>query len=327
MEYRAVGQSGLRVSAVGLGCNNFGIFQDAAQARACIHRALDVGITLFDMASEHGAGREEELVGAALGSRRKEVVLATKFGQPEMIGLDAEGCMTFATDSERQGASRRWIMQSVEESLTRLKTDYIDLYQPHVVDEHVAPDETMRALEDLVRQGKVRAIGLAATFAGVTELEALQTAATANGWTRFAAMQANYNLLARDAERALLPALTDRQMSLLPYWPLANGLLSGKYRPGTVPAADSRLRKIPMVQGFYQEADWRKVEAIARFADTHGVPMAELAVAWLLTKPAVASVIAGASRPEQVTQNAGAADRRLDPAEVAELETLLGELS
>jgi aryl-alcohol dehydrogenase-like predicted oxidoreductase len=169
VETRTIGTSGLRASVVGLGCNNFGIFQDRAQTTACVHKALDVGITFFDMASEHGRGLEETLVADALGPRRKDVVIATKFGQAELVGRTADGGLLMASDKTREGASRRWIMRAVEESLTRLKSEYIDLYQPHVLDGETPREETLRALEDLITQGKVRAIGEAATFATVSD--------------------------------------------------------------------------------------------------------------------------------------------------------------
>ena len=153
METRPIGTSGIQASVIGLGCNNFGIFQDAAQATACVHRALDVGITFFDMAAEHGRGLEESLVAAALGSRRKHVVIATKFGQAELICIGPDGELQMSSDMNRQGASRRWIIRAVEESLARLKTDYVDLYQPHVIDADTPREETLRALDDLVHSG------------------------------------------------------------------------------------------------------------------------------------------------------------------------------
>jgi aryl-alcohol dehydrogenase-like predicted oxidoreductase len=323
MRLRELGRSGIRVSAIGLGCNNFGFFQDAAQATAVVHAALDAGITFFDMASEHGAGKEEELVGAALGSRRKQVVLATKFGQQELLGLRADGSMQFSDDTLRQGASRRWIMQSVEESLRRLRTDYIDLYQPHLIDAAVPAEETLRALDDLVRQGKVLAIGQAATSATAAQVASLQSLAARHGLTPFASMQAHYNLLVRDAEQEILPMLRELHMSLLPYWPLANGLLSGKYAPGAPPPEGTRLRKIPMVNGIYAPEHWHKVEIIRSFANARELDMAELALSWLLSDATVASVIAGASTPEQVTRNARAAERTFAPEDLAELKHLL----
>ena len=203
MEMREFGGTGIRASVVGLGCNNFGIYQNAAQAVAVVRKALDVGINFLDMAGEHGSGLEESLVAEALGPRRKEVIIATKFGQAELLGLK-DGNIVFSEDKTRQGASRRWIMQAVEESLTRLKTDYIDLYQVHVADPETPREETLRALDDLVRQGKVRALGEAATFATADDLNTSQAIAAANGLTPFATMEANYSILVRDAEKAII---------------------------------------------------------------------------------------------------------------------------
>jgi aryl-alcohol dehydrogenase-like predicted oxidoreductase len=325
METREIGRSGIRASVIGLGCNTFGFFQDAGQATACIREALDVGITFFDMASEHGEGREEALVGAALGSRRKDVIIATKFGQRELIRVRADGGFELGNSAQRQGGSRRWIMESAEESLRRLNTDYIDLYQPHVIDTAVSAEETMDALHDLVRQGKVRAIGLAATNATAAEMATLQETADARGTTPFVSMQANYNMLIRQPEAEILPALRRRNMSLLPFWPLANGLLTGKYRRDAPNPVDSRFEKLPMVKGFYGGGEWRKTERIRAFAEARRVSMVDLAFAWLLGEPLVSSVIAGASKPEQVAQNARAAGKKLPDADLASLDRLLRE--
>jgi aryl-alcohol dehydrogenase-like predicted oxidoreductase len=323
MESREIGQSGIRASVIGLGCNNFGFFQNPAQTTACIAKALDVGITFFDMASEHGEGKEEALVGAALGSQRRDVVIATKFGQQELIGVGSDGGLKFSNSTQRQGASRRWIMEAVEESLKRLKTDYIDLYQPHVIDPAVPAEEMLRALDDLVRQGKVRAIGLAATNANSAQMVALQETAEANGWTPFVSMQTQYNMLVRDAEAEIIPTLRQRHMSLFPFWPLANGLLTGKYRMGTPNPTDSRLEKLPMVKDFSSPEQWVKMEKLREFANARLMSMVELAFAWLLSEPAVTSVIAGATKPEQVTQNAAAAGKRLSADDLGLLGALL----
>ena len=190
MEMREFGGTGIRVSVVGLGCNNFCIYQNVAQAVTVVRKALDVGINFLDMAGEHGGGLEESLVAEALGPRRKEVII-TKFGQAELLGLK-DGDIIFSEDKTRQGASRRWIMQAVEESLTRLKTDYIDLYQVHVADPETPREETLRAL------------GEAATFATADDLNTSQAIAAANGLTSFATMEANCSILVRDAEKAII---------------------------------------------------------------------------------------------------------------------------
>jgi len=325
MKLREIGRSGIHVSAAGLGCNNFGFFQDTAQCKECVHAALDAGITFFDMASEHGAGAEEALVGKVLRGHRHAVVIATKFGQPELLGLDANGGMQMRKDPQRQGMSRRWIMQTVEESLRRLGTDYIDLYQPHVVDATVPADETLRALDELVQQGKVRAIGQAATFATAADVTLQQDIAMRQGLSPFSSMQTHYNLLMRDAEREILPMLRARHMSLLPYWPLANGLLSGKYNSAVAAAEGTRLAKIRMVKDLYGLRHWRQVELLRSFALSRGMDMVELSFAWLLSEDAVASVIAGASSAQQVAQNAKAADSTLSPSDRCELLRLLDE--
>ena len=325
METRALGTSDIRASVIGLGCNNFGIFQDAAQATACVHAALDAGITFFDMASEHGQGLEESLVANALGPRRKDVVIATKFGQAELLGVGPGGTLEMSTDHARQGASRRWIMQAVEESLTRLRTDYIDLYQPHVIDAGTPREETLRALDDLVRQGKVRAIGEAATFATADDLVSSMAMQAAHGLTPFVSIETQYNLLVRGAERRILPEVRARHMSLLPYFPLANGLLTGKYRADSAYPAGSRLEKLPVLKQFLDPAaHWGQVEALRQFAETRHLTMVELAMGWLLSEPAVASVIAGATSPQQVAQNAAAAGVRLSAEDRAALDGITG---
>jgi aryl-alcohol dehydrogenase-like predicted oxidoreductase len=323
MQSREIGNSGIRASVVGLGCNNFGIFRDAAQATACVHKALDVGITFFDMASEHGQGVEESLVADALGSRRKSVVIATKFGQPELLEVGADGAARMSEDASRQGLSRRWIMHTVEESLRRLGTDYIDLYQPHAADSQITRDETLRALDDLVRQGKVRAIGEAATLATAQDLEASAGVAKKAGLTPFVSMQTQYSLLVRDAEKEIIPALRARNMSLLPYFPLANGVLTGKYRADIPAPSGSRLDKLPGLRAWHGSPEHLAfVEKLRDFVAVRGMEMVELAIGWLLCCPVVASVIAGASTPQQVAQNAAAGETTLSPEDQAELKRL-----
>ena len=317
MEMREFDGIGMRASVIGLGCNNFGIYQNAAQAIAVVRRALDVGINFLDMAGEHGGGLEESLVAEALGPRRKDVIIATKFGQPELLGIK-DGDIVFSEDKARQGASRRWIMQSVEESLARLKTDYIDLYQIHVADPATPREETLRALDDLVRQGKVRALGEAATFATADDLNASQAIAAANGLTPFATMEANYSILVRDAEKAIIPALRDHRMRLLPYFPLASGLLSGKYRGGAIPAG-SRLERMPFIKGLLPK-NLDAIDRLQAIADAGGIKLAQLALAWLAGNPIVGSVIAGATTVEQVSENASAGEISLSAAHRAEIE-------
>ena len=325
METRQIGTSEIRASVVGLGCNNFGILQDAGQAAAVVHKALDVGITFFDMAAEHGQGLEESLVASALGPRRKDVVIATKFGQAELLGIGPDGSIKMSTDKTRQGASRRWIMQAVDESLTRLKTDYIDLYQPHVIDADTPREETLLALDDLVRQGKVRAIGEAATFATAADLVSSLEIQQMRGLTPFVSIETHYNVLVRAAEEQIIPELRARNISLLPYFPLANGLLTGKYSADAPAPPGSRYEKLPMLKGFLDpDAHWPTIEKLRTFAASRDMTMVELAIGWLLAEPVVASVIAGATSPEQVAQNAAAASKTLSTTDRAEIDQLLG---
>jgi aryl-alcohol dehydrogenase-like predicted oxidoreductase len=309
--------SGMQASVIGLGCNNFGIYQNAAQAIAVVRKALDVGINFFDMASEHGSGIEESLVAQALGPRRKDVIIATKFGQAELLGLK-DGEPVFSEDKARQGASRRWIMRAAEESLTRLKTDYIDLYQVHAVDPETPREETLRALDDLVREGKVRAIGEAATYATADELNASQAIAAANGLTPYATLETNYSILVRDSEKAIIPALRNHKMSLLPYFPLASRFLSGKYSNGAIPAG-SRLERMPFIKG-YLPKNLDAVDRLQAIADARGIKLAQLALAWLAENPIVASVIAGATSVEQVAQNAEAGEIKLSASDRAQID-------
>lgn len=315
METRALGPSGLLVSVIGLGCNNFGGMiegLDAKGSTAVIHAALDAGVTLFDTADSYGAdGGSERVLGQALGARRKDIVLATKFASPMNRAL-----------SSRYDGSRRYILGAVEASLRRLGTDYIDLYQYHFPDPQTPIDETLRALEDLVRQGKVRYIGCSNMDAWRL-VDAKWTAQT-QGLGAFLSTQAEYNLLNRDVETTLFPALRRTGMSLLPYFPLASGLLSGKYRKGRDLPQGTRL-DLPYFRSGLTQERLDKVEALARFAEARGHTLLDLAFAWLLASPAVASVIAGATRPEQVSANATALGWILTPEELASIEGLLAD--
>ena len=225
MKVRRLGNSGLKVSVVGLGCNNFGMRIDAAQTQTVVDAAIDAGITLFDTADIYGGTKSEEFLGKALGKRRRDVVLATKFGMP------------VSGDPKKKGGSRRWIMQAVEDSLTRLGTDYIDLYQHHQPDADTPVDETLRALDDLVTQGKVRYLGNS-NYTGWQIADADWTAA---GQSRFVSAQNLYSLLERDVEKEVLPACEHFGLGFLPFFPLASGLLSGKYQRGVAPAEGTRL--------------------------------------------------------------------------------------
>ncbi|WLB90226.1 aldo/keto reductase [Bradyrhizobium japonicum] len=300
MEIRNLGASGLRVSAVGLGCNNFGQRTDLETSRKVIHRALDLGITLFDTADIYaGMGGSETVLGTVLGDRRKDIVLATKYAKP------------MATDGTRQGASRRYIMDAVEASLRRLKTDYIDLYQQHDYDPLTPMEETLRALDDLIRQGKVRYIGNS-NFPAWRIAEAEFTARAMNV-SRFVSCQDEYSLLVRDIEKDLLPAAQAYRL----------GLLTGKYQRGAAAPADTRFAKAPALRDRYvTPRNEDMVEKLQAFAKAHGRSMLELAFSWLAARPQVSSVIAGATRVEQIEENVKAIAWKLSVDEMAEIDEI-----
>jgi aryl-alcohol dehydrogenase-like predicted oxidoreductase len=308
MKVRRLGNSGLKVSVVGLGCNNFGMRIDAAQTQAVVDAAIEAGITLFDTADIYGGTKSEEFLGAALGTKRRDIILATKFGMP--IG----------GDPKKRGGSRRWIMQAVEDSLTRLKTDYIDLYQHHQPDADTPVDETLRALDDLVTQGKVRYLGNS-NYTGWQIADADWTAA---GQTRFVSAQNQYSLLERAVEGEVLPACEHFGLGFLPFFPLASGLLSGKYQRGVAPPEGTRLAAWGArgAQAM-SDANFDKVEPLEAWAKERGHTLLDLAFAWLLGHEVVSSVIAGATNPEQVKTNAATAEWRLTAEEVDEVSKLV----
>jgi aryl-alcohol dehydrogenase-like predicted oxidoreductase len=308
MQIRNLGGSGLRVSAVGLGCNNFGQRTDLEASRKVIHKAIDLGITLFDTADVYaGLGGSETVLGQVLGDRRKDIVLATKYSKP------------MSTDGTRQGASRRYIISAVEASLTRLKTDYIDLYQQHDYDPLTPIEETLRALDDLIRQGKVRYIGNS-NFPAWRTAEAELTARHINV-SPFVSCQDEYSLVVRGIEQDVLPAAQQYNLGLLPFFPLASGLLTGKYKRGEAAPDDTRFDKIPRLRDRYvTPRNEDIVEKLQAFAQTRGHTMLELAFSWLASRPQVASVIAGATRVEQVEQNVKAIDWTLSAEEIAEID-------
>lgn len=312
MELRNVGQSGLRVSAIGLGCNNFGRPVDLEGSRAVIHKALDLGVTFFDCGDVYGRrGGAETILGEVLGERRKDIVLVTKFGRP----MDAEGRL--------KGGSRRYIMSAVEASLKRLKTDWIDLYQYHLVDPLTPVEETLRALDDLVHQGKVRYIGCSHMPAWQV-VDSLWTSRTCN-LARFVACEDEYNLISRGIEDELIPAMTQHGIGLLPYYPLASGLLTGKYRRGAPLPADSRFAVVTerdYVGQFMTERNMTRVETLTAFAQRRGYRLLDIAMSWIASRPLVASVIAGATEPEQVEANVKAAAFKLTAEDFAELDKL-----
>jgi aryl-alcohol dehydrogenase-like predicted oxidoreductase len=310
VDQRNLGKSGLRVSAVGLGCNNFGMKLDVEGTRKVVHRALDLGITFLDTADHYGnMGGSESCLGEVLGERRKDVVLATKFAMP----MDAAGTKT--------GASRRYIMAAVEASLTRLKTDWIDLYQLHRPDPLTPIEETLRALDDLVRQGKVRYVGCSNLRAW--QVVEAQWTAKHLGLNAFIACQDEYSLLVRDIEQDLVPAIEAYDLGLLPYFPLASGLLTGKYKRNQTMPQGSRLALVKRLADRYlTESHWQAVERLQDFCDKRDHRLLDLAISWLLSRPRVASVIAGATAPEQVEQNIRAAEWKLTPEDVADVDRL-----
>ncbi|MBV9458299.1 MAG: aldo/keto reductase [Bradyrhizobium sp.] len=312
MQIRNLGGSGLRVSAVGLGCNNFGQRVDLEGSRKVIHKALDLGITLFDTADIYSdMGGSENVLGAVLGDRRKDIVLATKYSKP------------MATDGTKQGASRRYIMNAVEASLKRLRTDYIDLYQQHDYDTLTPIEESLRALDDLVRQGKVRYIGNS-NFPAWRVAEA-EYVARAMNVSRFVSCQDEYSLVVRDIEKDLLPAAEEYNLGLLPFFPLASGLLTGKYKRGEAAPADTRFGKVARLRDRYvNPRNEEIVEKLQAFAEARGHSMLELAFSWLAARPQVASVIAGATRMEQVEQNVKAIAWNLSAEEMKEIDGITG---
>jgi aryl-alcohol dehydrogenase-like predicted oxidoreductase len=309
MDIRNLGRSGLRVSLVGLGCNNFGTLGVEA-SRAVVHKALDSGITLFDTADVYGnRGGSEEQLGTILGPRRKDVVLATKFG----MQMDDAGV--------KSGASRRYIVAAVEDSLTRLKTDWIDLYQVHRPDPKTPIEETLAALDDLVHAGKVRYIGCS-NFPAWQVADAQWTARDRKQ-TAFVSAQDEYSLVFRDIERELVPALESHGLGLLPYFPLASGLLTGKYRRGADAPAGTRLALMKRLADRYMtEANWQIVGKLEEFCAARGHGLLELAFSWLASRPPVASVIAGATKPEQIEANVKAVQWKLSTEEIAEVDRL-----
>ena len=309
MKMRRLGTSGLKVSEVGLGCNNFGMRIDAKQTQGVVDAALDAGITFFDTADIYGGTKSEEFLGKALGKRRGDITLATKFG------------MRIGDDPRRMGGSRRWIMRAVEDSLSRLGTDYIDLYQFHRPDPDTPIDETLRALDDLVTQGKVRYIGNS-NFSGWQIADADWIGA---GNTRFVSAQNLYSLLERKVEFEVLPACEHFGLGFLPFFPLASGLLSGKYKRGEKPPEGTRLAAWgARGAAAMSDKNFDKVEKLETWAEERGHTILELAFAWLLGHEVVSSVIAGATTAEQVQTNAATAAWHLSPEDVKEVGDLIG---
>ena len=305
METRRIGS--LDVSVVGLGCNNFGWRLDAGATAAVIDAALDAGVNFFDTADVYGGTRSEEYVARALGPRRDAVVIATKFGSK--------------VDEQRRGAHPDYVRRAVEDSLRRLGTDRIDLYQLHRPDPSVPVADTLGALEDLVRAGKVREIGCSNFSAD----QLREAEAAARGGARFVSVQNEYSLLHREPEAEVLPECERLGVAFLPYFPLASGLLTGKYRKGQPLPEGTRIADRGYRSDVLTDQNLDVVEALVRFAEARGRTLLELAFSWLLARPAVASVIAGATSAAQLRANAGAAGWRLGEAELAELDALTAQ--
>jgi aryl-alcohol dehydrogenase-like predicted oxidoreductase len=304
MDRRRIGT--LEVSVVGLGCNNFGWRIDAAATARVVDAALDAGINFLDTADIYGGTKSETFLGEALQGRRERVVLATKFGMK--------------VDDQRQGAKPAYVQAALDDSLQRLKTDRIDLYQLHQPDPSVPIADTLGALDEAVRAGKVREIGCS-NFSAAQLREA--AAAVAPGSARFVSVQNEYSLLKRDPEAEVLPECERQELAFLPYFPLASGLLTGKYRRGQAAPAGARIQAGERFGDLLSGPNLDVVEALIAFAQSRRHTLLELAISWLLAHPQVASVIAGATSPEQVAANTKAASWQLTPADLAEIDAVV----
>ena len=303
MEKRRIGS--LEVGVVGLGCNNFGMRIDYPRSEAVVHAAIDAGITLFDTADIYGGTHSEEFLGRALGGRRQHVVVASKFGM--------------RVDDARRGAKPAYVRQALEDSLHRLGMDCIDLYQLHEPDPTVPIAETLGVLNELVQAGKVREIGCSNfSAAQLREAESVPPP----GAARFVSVQNEYSLVHREAEAEVLPECDRLGLAFIPFFPLASGLLTGKYQRGTPPPADSRLSLSWAASRFLSDERLAVAEALDRFAASRGHSLLELAMSWTAHRPTVASVIAGATTPEQVRANAQAAAWILTEADLAEIDRI-----
>ncbi len=309
MKYRNLGNSGLEVSEVGLGCNNFGRRWRYDRAKTIIDAALDNGVNFLDTADVYGESESESIIGKALRGIRSEVVIGTKFASP------------MGTGPNSSGGSRKYVVDALEASLTRLQTDYVDLYQMHFPDPSTPIDETLRALDDLVTAGKVRYIGCS-NFPGWEIVDAVWTSRTER-LSRFVSCQPPYNILERGIEAEILPACRRYGLGILPYYPLASGFLTGKYDPGAAPQEGTRLHYFPNIaERQLTKEKFAVLGKLQEFAAQRGHSTLELAIAWLLANPQVSSVISGASTAEQVEQNVAAAEWRLTPADVEELDAI-----
>jgi aryl-alcohol dehydrogenase-like predicted oxidoreductase len=309
MEYRRLGDSGLKVSALGLGTNNFGERLGEQESVRVVHAALELGINFIDTANRYGGGHSEEFIGKALKGKRKQALIGTKFGRVSGKGPN------------NSGGSRWHIMRAVEASLRRLETDYIDVYQMHVADPETPIEETLQALDDLIRQGKVLYIGCS-SFASWQLCEAIWTARMRN-LQSFVSVQPPYNLLEREIEEELVPLCRRYNIGIIPYHPLAAGFLTGKYRPGKPIPPGTRFALTPRHNHFFGERNFALLEKLERFAEERSRSVGELALAWLLANPLVATIIAGASNPEQLSVNLKALDWKLTAGDLKEIDQIL----
>ena len=303
MELRNVGRSGLQVSVMGLGCNNFGSRIDEEAAHAVVRACHDAGVTFFDTADIYGGGRSEEFLGRALAGKRDEVVVATKFS-----GRTADG-------PYGAGASRKHLLAACEASLRRLGTDHIDLYYQHFPDPATPVEETLDALDDLVRSGKVRYVA-SSNLAGWQVVEA-EHVARSRRTARFVASQSEWSLLERGVEREVVPACAASGVGVVPYFPLASGLLTGKYRRGQPPPEGTRLAKTGRYEELATDRTFDTIGRLLELGQKTGRSLLELSIGWLVAQPVVPSVLVGATRPEQVAANVAAAGAELSPDEVA----------
>ncbi|HET7393526.1 MAG TPA: aldo/keto reductase [Candidatus Binatia bacterium] len=310
MEYRQLGNAGVRVSVIGLGANRFGSKEvGQSDVDKIIERAVDLGVNFFDTADVYNEGGSEETLGLALKGRMDQVVLASKFSFPRK------------TAANSWGASRYHMMQALDASLRRLQTDHIDLYYTHRWDASTPIEETLRALDDVIRMGKVRYIGASAYASW--QLAHANVLAELKGWSSFVVIQSEYNLLRRDVEREVLPYCRAHQVGFVPYYPLAGGFLTGKYEQGKPAPVGSRGATARNVQELMTEANYSRVSRLATWAKARGRGVNELAQAWLLAQPSVCSVISGATRAEQVMSNVRASDWQLTPEELKEVDAII----
>jgi aryl-alcohol dehydrogenase-like predicted oxidoreductase len=311
MRYRRVGGSGLKVSVVGLGTNNFGRRMDEAASIRVLHAALDCGINFIDTADVYGSGASEEYIGKGLRRRRADAIIATKFG------------MSMGEGPYRTGGSRLYLRKTVEDSLRRLNTDYIDLYQVHRFDPDTPLEETLSTLDDLVHEGKVRYIGNS-NFAGWQIADA-DWIARAHGWTPFISAQNRYSLLDRSVEKEVIPACQRFGLGMIPWGPLASGLLTGKYRRDQPAPSGTKLSNPTMGERFLTHENFDRVEALERFAQERGISLLQVAFGGLAAQPQVVSVIAGATSPEQVEANVKAGLWEPTPEDLEEINRITSQ--